>query len=102
MEQILEHEEGPFIAASDYVRAIPEQIASWVPGGLYALGTNGFGRSDTRKQLRRFFEVDAEFITLAALYRLEDQGSCDASTVARAIRELDIDPEKLDPLTCPN
>src|SRR5205823_4400388 len=59
LEGVLEKEEGIFLAASDYMRSVPEMIARWVPGGLYPLGTDGFGRSETREALRRFFEVDA-------------------------------------------
>jgi len=98
LEQTLEGQSGPFIAASDYIAAYAEGIAPWVPGGLHVLGTDGFGRSDTRERLRRFFEVDAETITVAALHRLAQQGACDGSCVARAIRELGIDPDKNWPL----
>jgi pyruvate dehydrogenase E1 component len=88
---------GPFIAASDYVRAVPEQIGAWIPGGLFALGTDGFGRSEARAALRRFFDVDAECITIAALSRLADQDQFDRAKVAQAIRDLDVNPEKVDP-----
>ncbi len=91
--------EGPFIAASDYVRAVPKQISQWLPGGLYALGTDGFGRSDLRENLRRHFEVDAECITIAALYRLMKTGKCEQDVLARAVRELGVDPNKPNPLT---
>src|SRR5262249_10172569 len=70
VERMLANETGGFVAASDYVRAVPDMIARWVPGGLHSLGTDGFGRSDGRPALRRFFEVDAECIALAALYEL--------------------------------
>ena len=79
------------------MRAVPEQVSPWVPGGLYVLGTDGFGRSDTRKPLRRFFEVDAECIAVAALYRLARLGQLDAAVAAGAIKDLGIDPEKIDP-----
>jgi pyruvate dehydrogenase E1 component len=88
---------GPFIAASDYVRAVPEQIGAWIPGGLFALGTDGFGRSEARAALRRFFDVDAECITIAALSRLADQNQFDRAKTAQAIRDLDVNPEKVDP-----
>jgi pyruvate dehydrogenase E1 component len=72
-------------------------IAPWVSGGLSALGTDGFGRSETRKDLRRFFEVNAEFVALMALTRLAETGEIERGKVGEAIRELDIDPEKADP-----
>ena len=67
VQTVLAKEEGVFVAASDFMRALPEMIARWVPGGLFPLGTDGFGRSETRAALRRHFEVDAECITVAAL-----------------------------------
>jgi pyruvate dehydrogenase E1 component len=94
IERALEGVAGPCVSASDYVRAHAEQISEWVPGGLYALGTDGMGRSESRRALRRHFEVDAESITLAVLYRLKDRGECDGQCVAGAIKELGIDPEK--------
>jgi pyruvate dehydrogenase E1 component len=94
VERALEGVTGPCISASDYVRAHAEQVSEWVPGGLYALGTDGMGRSESRGALRRHFEVDAECITLAALYQLKDRGECDGQCVANAIKELGIDPEK--------
>jgi pyruvate dehydrogenase E1 component len=97
LEQVLEGEAGPFIAASDNVQQVPEAIDAWVPGGLFVLGTDGFGRSDTREGLRRFFEVDAECITVAALHQLVPTGQFDRAAVTRAIRDLRIDPDKLDP-----
>ena len=97
IETLLADEEGPCIAASDYIRALPEQISSYVPGGLYALGTDGMGRSETRKALRRHFEVDAQFITLATLRQLQKRGELDASVVAQAIEDLEIDPHKANP-----
>jgi pyruvate dehydrogenase E1 component len=85
---------GPCIAASDYVRVWAEQIGPWCPGGLYVLGTDGMGRSESRAALRRHFEVDAEYIALAALYQLKRHGKCDGQCVAKAITDLGIDPEK--------
>ncbi len=67
--KLLEKENGPFIAVSDYMKIVPDQIAKWVPGGLTTLGTDGFGRSDTRPRLRRFFEIDAECVVVATLAR---------------------------------
>ena len=73
-------------------------IARWVPGGLVPLGTDGFGRSENRPSLRRFFEVDAEFIALAALEQLARRGEIPPERVQKAIKELDLDPEKADPV----
>jgi pyruvate dehydrogenase E1 component len=88
---------GVFIAASDYVRALPEQISRWVPGDFFALGTDGIGRSETREALRRHFEVDAESITLAALHRLHHRKVFDAPFLAKAIKDLGVNPDKVDP-----
>ena len=94
VERALEHIDGPCVASSDNVRALPEQISEWVPGGMYVLGTDGMGRSESRGALRRHFEVDAECITLATLYQLKKQGKCDGQCVANAVKDLGIDPEK--------
>jgi pyruvate dehydrogenase E1 component len=94
VEQVLAAEQGPFIAVSDYMKLVPDQIAPWVPGGLTTLGTDGFGRSDTRPALRRFFEIDAESIVIATLYALARKGQYDPAAVAAAIRDLGVDPEK--------
>ncbi|MGZ9130312.1 MAG: transketolase-like TK C-terminal-containing protein, partial [Candidatus Binatia bacterium] len=94
LESILEKEDGVFIAVSDYMKMVPDQIAPWIPGGLTTLGTDGFGRSDTRANLRRFFEVDAELTTLATLYALHQKEAFPARVVEAAIRKLGIDPEK--------
>jgi pyruvate dehydrogenase E1 component len=95
LERVTENEEGPFIAVSDFMRAVPDQIAPWIPGGLTSLGTDGFGRSDSRETLRRWFEVDAESIVVATLYALEKKGEMKADAVDRAISELGIDREKV-------
>ena len=96
--QLLEKEQGPFVAATDYMKAYADQIARWVPGGLFSLGTDGFGRSDTREALRRFFEVDAEAITVAVLAQLARRGDIPKKTVAKAIKAFNLDPEKADPM----
>jgi pyruvate dehydrogenase E1 component len=94
VQKILEKESGPFIAVSDYMKIVPDQIAKWVPGGLTTLGTDGFGRSDLRSRLRRFFEIDAECVVVAALYALARNGQMPGKAVAQAIKDLKIDPEK--------
>src|SRR5207247_10299558 len=95
VENLLEKEQGVFVAVSDSMKAVPDQIAPWVPGRLTTLGTDGFGRSDTRERLRRFFEVDAEMTVIAALYALAEKGELDRSVVQKAIKELCVDPEKM-------
>ncbi len=97
LEETLEGVEGPFISASDYVRALGEQLTPWIPGDYYVLGTDGMGRSETREALRRHFEVDAESIVIATLYRLAKAGEFEMSDVAAAIKDLDYDAEKIDP-----
>ena len=87
----------PVIAASDYVRALPDQIRPWVEAPYTVLGTDGFGRSDTRQALRRFFEVDAECTVIAVLYALSQRGAIAPAAVAQAIKDLGIDPEKIYP-----
>jgi pyruvate dehydrogenase E1 component len=89
---------GVFVAASDYVKALPAVIAPWIPGRLTALGTDGFGRSDTRAALRNYFEVDARFITLAALAGLAEEGKIKRDRVQKAIKEMDLNPDKVSPL----
>ncbi|MCX6589831.1 MAG: pyruvate dehydrogenase (acetyl-transferring), homodimeric type [Acidobacteria bacterium] len=89
--------ELPIIAASDYMKIVPDQIAPWLPGRLVSLGTDGFGRSDNRHHLRRHFEVDAENIAAATLSRLARDGKFDAARAAAAIQELGLDPERPEP-----
>ena len=98
IETVLEGIEGPFIAASDHVRALPEQLTRYIPGDYFVLGTDGMGRSETREALRRHFEIDGESIALAALYRLAKAGTVKMADVAKAIKELDYNPEKANPL----
>ena len=98
LEETLQQEQGPFVAVSDYMKLVPDQIAPWVPGGLLTLGTDGYGRSDTRAALRRFFEIDAEYIALATLTALARTGKIKKQTLALAVKELGIDPEKTYPV----
>jgi pyruvate dehydrogenase E1 component len=98
VERVLENEQGVFVAVSDYMKSVPEMINRWVPGGLYPLGTDGFGRSESRPALRRFFEVDAECVTVAALAQLARRDVIKAAQVEKAIHDLGIDPDKVDPV----
>ncbi len=95
--EITRNAQGVFVAATDYLKVLPNLIQRWLPRPLFALGTDGFGRSDTRAALRNFFEVDARFITLATLTALARKGQLDLKVAVQAIRDLDIDPEKADP-----
>ena len=90
--------QGPIIAASDYMKLVPEQIAPWLPERLTALGTDGFGRSDTREELRRHFEIDAPHIAFAAIGELHRRKQVDKAFVEKARQALGIDPEKIDPV----
>jgi pyruvate dehydrogenase E1 component len=90
---------GPCIAATDYMRIVADQIRPWVPGRYVVLGTDGYGRSDSRAALREFFEVDSRYVVIAALKALADEGSIDAAVVAKAIGKLGIDPAKPNPVT---
>ncbi len=96
--KIFEGDDRPIVAVSDYMKLVPDMISRWLPGRLFALGTDGFGRSDTREALRRFFEVDAECVVIAALGQLALRGAVDRGVVKRAIDELGVDPSKVDPL----
>jgi pyruvate dehydrogenase E1 component len=97
VEQILAKESGAFVAVSDNIRTVPDQIAPWVPGGLFTLGTDGFGRSDTRSRLRRFFGVDVESTVIGTLYALAEKKLIDRKVVAQAIKDLGVDPEMVQP-----
>jgi pyruvate dehydrogenase E1 component len=96
--QVLEGTRGVYVAASDYVKALPGSIARWVPGRFDFLGTDGYGRSSNRAGLRDFFEVDARYIALAALRALAAEGDMDGKVVAEAIKDFGIDPDKKNPL----
>ncbi len=95
----LEEADGPFVAATDYRREFANQIREFVPGRYLTLGTDGYGRSDTREQLRKFFEVDRFHVTVAALKALADEGKVDADTVTKAMKQYGIDPDKPNPVT---
>ncbi len=95
--ETLKDAQGPFIAASDYMKVLPESIGKWVPGQLVSLGTDGFGRSENRAALRNFFEVDAKHIVLATLVALAREKKVGTDVVKRAIKELGIDPDKANP-----
>ena len=97
VETCLANRKGPVVAATDYVRLYADQIRPFVSQRYVVLGTDGFGRSDRRSQLRHFFEVDRGFIALAALKALADEGEIPASQVSAALAKLEIDPEKPDP-----
>jgi pyruvate dehydrogenase E1 component len=99
VERCLGPTRGPVVAATDYVRAFAEQIRPWVPRRYLVLGTDGFGRSDTREKLRRFFEVDRHHVTVAALRSLADDGAVPAARVSEAIAKYGIDPKKPAPWT---
>jgi pyruvate dehydrogenase E1 component len=93
----LDGAQGPVIAATDYMKVVPDQVAPWLPGRMATLGTDGFGRSDNREYLRRHFEVNAESIVTAALSRLARDGKFDAAKAAKAFEELGVNTEKIDP-----
>jgi len=97
--QCLGKAEGAIVAASDYVKALPDAIDRWLPRPLTSLGTDGFGRSENRASLRDFFEVDAKSIAVAALAALAQAGTLDAAVVKKAIKDLGVNPEKPNPAT---
>ena len=93
----LADEKGVFVAASDYMKILPDALARHLPKPMYALGTDGYGRSEAREELRDFFEVSAAHIAIATLYALHQEGEVEAKTVSKAIKDLDINPDKLSP-----
>lgn len=95
---ILESGKGPVIAATDYMKLYADQVRAWVPGSYRVLGTDGFGRSDSRDNLRRHFEVNANYVVIAALAELAKAGDIDKKVLSKAIKDLDIDVEKMNPL----
>ncbi len=90
--------EGPFIAASDFMKMVPEMVNRWIPGPYHVLGTDGFGLSDTRENLRRYFEVDAENIVLASIEALVQAGKLPPERLPEALEALGIDPNKVNPM----
>jgi pyruvate dehydrogenase E1 component len=99
VEQCLQGHEGPVVASTDYIRLYADQLREYIPRRYKVLGTDGFGRSDTRARLREFFEVNRYYVTVAALKALQEEGKLEASVVAKAIQKFNIDPEKPAPWT---
>ena len=93
----LQGSKGPIIAASDYMKSLPDQLAPWLSGRMETLGTDGFGRSDNRQFLRKHFEINAESIAAAALSRLARDGRFDAQKARAAFSDLSVDTETIDP-----
>ena len=98
--QQLQAHKGPFVLATDYLKAYGEQLRAYIPGTFKVLGTDGFGRSDTRKKLRHFFEVSREFIVLSALTALAEDGKFPKQDLAKARAALGIAADKCDPTKC--
>jgi pyruvate dehydrogenase E1 component len=99
VSQRLSERHGPVVASTDYIRTFADQIRQWVPAPYYVLGTDGFGRSDYRRALRQFFEVDRHYVTVAALKALADRGEVQAARVQEAIERYQIDPDAPMPTT---
>jgi pyruvate dehydrogenase E1 component len=99
VEKCFGNRPGPYIAATDYMKIVADQIQRWVPGRFYSLGTDGYGRSDARRALREHFEVDRRFIAVTALTALVEDGALDKKTVTAAIKKYGIDPDRPDPVT---
>jgi pyruvate dehydrogenase E1 component len=97
--KLLKDAPGPVIASTDYIRALVDQIRAYVPNKFVVLGTDGYGRSDTREALRHFFEVDRYWVTVAALNALADEGTIERKVVAEAIKKYNLDPAKPNPMT---
>jgi pyruvate dehydrogenase E1 component len=97
--QVLGGTKGPIVASSDYMRTLPENLGPYLDGRLLALGTEGFGRSETRKNLRRFFEIDAEHVVIASLFALSQRGELDKAVVAQAIKDFGVNPDAPAPWT---
>jgi pyruvate dehydrogenase E1 component len=98
VSQVLPHDGGPIVAATDWLKALPDMVSRWLPPHYVALGTDGFGRSDTRENLRALFEIDPAHIAAATMVSLARTGAFPAARAAKAIKQLGIDPDKTDPL----
>jgi len=98
LEKCLDGRKGPYVAATDYMKIVADQIQRWVPGRFVSLGTDGYGRSDARAALRAHFEVDKRYIAVTALKAMADEGTVDQATVSKAIEKYGIDPDKPDPV----
>jgi len=99
LTQVLEKAEGPFVISTDYVKTYSEQLRPYIPGTYKVLGTDGFGRSDTRSQLREFFEVNRHFVVLAALNALVEEGKLDKKVLGEAMKKYGITADKCDPMS---
>ena len=99
LTQCLSKSPGVCVAVSDFMKALPDSVAKWIPRSLVSLGTEGFGRSESRQALRDFFEIDSRYVALAALHGLAREKQVHADLVRRAAKDLDINPEKLNPMT---
>jgi pyruvate dehydrogenase E1 component len=99
LSQCLTNAPGVLVAATDYLKTLPNMISKWMPRRLASLGTDGFGRSEGRSSLRDFFEVDSKFIVLATLHELLQEGQIERSVVEKAINDLGINPDKPNPVT---
>jgi pyruvate dehydrogenase E1 component len=97
--EMLSQRGGPVVASTDYIRSLPDMVRQWVPGRYRVLGTDGYGRSDSRRALRKFFEVDRHYVAVAALAELAADGAIDPQLVADAIAKYEIDPEAPMPTT---
>jgi pyruvate dehydrogenase E1 component len=98
IEKAFENEKGVFVAASDYLKMLPASISKWIPGPLIMLGTDGYGRSETRQALRDFFQVDARHIAYSALFALYQQGDLNKTAIKKAQKKLEIDPDQINPI----
>ncbi len=99
--QVLAGEPWPIVATGDYMKAVPDQISRWTPQGLYSLGTDGFGRSESRTDLRDYFEINSRYVTIAALRELARIGKFDRKKLSAAFKTMEINPEKFDPAAVP-